>query len=118
MGYSSQVEITFFLTQYKFFMNTAGGFDFIERPVNMKSLAELGLTIEQAEEVVYELTYVDYTAGPEEDIDYPNHSIWTFGYDINGTEVYIKLSDNFKFGKAKCLSFHISEYPMAYPYKN
>lgn len=99
-------------------MSTSGGFHFMERPVNMKSLAELGLTIEQAGEVICQLTYVDYTAGPDRDVDYPNHNIWTFGYDIDEVEVYIKLSDNFSFGIAKCLSFHISEHPMIYPYKN
>jgi len=115
--YATPEQITNFLKQFKFFVN-AGGFDLIERFENIKGLAILGLEETQAEQIVLQLTYVDYIRGPEEDKRYPKHNIWVFGYDMDPEELYIKLSDNFKFGKAKCLSFHIASHPLTYPCKN
>jgi len=47
------------------------------------------------------------------------HQIWVFGKKIDDKEVYIKVkiaqvgTDKI----AKCISFHIAEYPLSYPFK-
>ena len=40
-----------------------------------------------------------------------------FGKDVEGKEVYIKISYGMPNRQAICISFHLAEYPMNYPYK-
>lgn len=64
------------------------------------------------------LSVADYSAGPKPDRD-RGGDIWEFGKDIDGYEVYIKLKvasvDDAMI--AKCISFHIAQYPLKYPHK-
>jgi len=109
-------EISAFLFQFKFFAQAVPGFSLIERQKNIDSITAMGITIPQLKSVILKLTPKNYVSGPEEDVKYPEHYIWLFGYDFGGEEVYIKLSGNFSHGVAKCISFHKAEYPMRYPY--
>lgn len=84
----------------------------------MRDLAELGLTVPQALNTVLQLTSSHYSSGPENDRGYPGKKVWIFGDDIDGEEMYIKLSNDFKCNIAKCISFHKSEHRLTYPYKN
>ncbi len=84
----------------------------------MHSLAELGITPYQTQNIIMQLTQRNYSSGPTEDRSYPNHNIWIFGYNLDGEEIYIKLSDNFDCNFAKCISFHKAGSPVSYPYKN
>jgi len=43
--------------------------------------------------------------------------MWVFGKDVKGQEVYIKISLGQKNSQTICISFHISEYKMKYPFK-
>ena len=47
-----------------------------------------------------------------------NHcgEMWVFGKDVKGQEVYIKITLG-KGASALCISFHIAEHPMNYPFK-
>jgi hypothetical protein len=42
--------------------------------------------------------------------------MWVFGKDVKGQEVYIKITLG-KGSSALCISFHIAEHPMNYPFK-
>jgi len=44
--------------------------------------------------------------------------MWVFGKEVKKKEVYIKISMGIENTNAICISFHIAEYPMKYPYKN
>jgi hypothetical protein len=44
--------------------------------------------------------------------------MWVFGKLVNRKEVYIKISLGNENSGVVCISFHIAEYPMAYPYKD
>lgn len=118
MTYASKGTIVNFLFLFKFFMTTTNGFDVVERTEYMQGLTEAGLFPEQVQEIVLQLTPMDYVEGPEIDEKYTHQNIWVFGYDINEAEFYIKLSDDFSRDRAKCISFHRAEFPMIYPYKN
>lgn len=117
MHIARKEDIGNFFYKFKFFAQNPECFTFIERDKNMKSLAELGIKTPQAKNTILQLTYKDYCSGPEKDHEYPDCSIWTFGYEINDKEVYIKLSDDFSHNIAKCISFHIAELPISYPHK-
>ena len=84
----------------------------------MQSIAALGITIPQAVNIILNLNYKNYCSGPETDKIYPKHHLWVFGYEHEGEEIYIKLSDDFGHNIAKCISFHKADFVMQYPYKN
>jgi hypothetical protein len=57
--------------------------------------------------------------GPEPDKDKPG-DIWIFGKEIEGKEVYIKLKIAIvgEVRIAKCISFHIANFPLSFPLIN
>ncbi len=116
MNIATQSEIITFLEQFKFFAQNLSCFSFIEREKNMQTITELGISIAQAVNVILELTYKNYVKGPSLDRDRPGQNVWEFGCYLDNNELYIKLSNNFKYGIAKCISFHKANFSITYPY--
>jgi len=112
-------EIKKFLDKAKSLMKS-GDFDFVPRKKNMDSIKETGLTIRHVKEIIMDLTCKNYYRGPSVDVGSNRQGfIWEFGYDIEGTDFYIKLKIEQRGEKEYlvCLSFHKSEQPIIYPYK-
>jgi len=115
-----EVQVAIFLKEFKKIMTeTEGrGLDIVNRQENLASLLGLGLTKKNAEHEILSLSVSDYCSGPDPDEDREGN-IWVFGKKIRESEVYIKLKiaevDGVKI--AKCISFHIAEYPLGYPLK-
>lgn len=42
--------------------------------------------------------------------------MWVFGKSINKKEIYIKISTGLPNNKTWCISFHIAEHKMHYPF--
>ena len=40
-----------------------------------------------------------------------------FGKDVKGREVFIKITLGYENGQTICISFHLAEYPLKYPFK-
>ena len=59
---------------------------------------------------------LDYSEGPVIDTLNQCGEMWVFGKDVKGQEVYIKITLG-KGSSALCISFHIAEHPMNYPFK-
>ena len=112
----SESAVADFLFHFKFTAQSSCGYTFWEREKNMQTLAELNLSIEDALEVIYQLTPRDYCSGPEPDRDYRNQRVWKFGCNIDGQEIYVKLADDYRH-KAKIISFHKAERPIQYPFR-
>lgn len=112
---TNPLEITEFLKKFK--QALAQGFIIIPRPEYKATISYLGIKISYVKNILAQLTYKDYMNGPEKDRDRPGNMIWEFGVHIQGEEIYIKLSDDFNYNMAKCLSFHIAVHPIEYPYK-
>jgi len=91
---------------------------FIKRTEYQNSFIELGITISDAYNELMSLSIDNYCSGPEPDKDRPG-SIWEFGKNIEGEEVYIKLkiAEIGDKNYAKCISFHKAKYPICYPLK-
>lgn len=112
------VEIRDFLIEFKQIMTNGRGLDIIPRPVNNQTILELELTKKNIRETILDLTILDYVRGPEVDRDKPGE-MWIFGREIAQKEIYIKLKI-VQVGLvkiAKCISFHIAEFPLRYPHK-
>lgn len=118
MSLASVEEVNDFLFRFKFFAQNFSCFHFVEREKNLQSILDLNLTVPQVQGVILQLTYRNYCSGPEADEGCHGHTIWTFGYHFDGTDIYIKLSGNLSHNIAKCISFHRPDYTLSYPYKN
>ena len=89
-----------------------------DRGKNLQTLATLEITPTYRKQVVLNIEPEDYSEGPIVDTLNRMGEMWVFGKDVKGHEVYIKIT----FGKPNnstiCISFHIAEHPMKYPFKN
>ena len=117
MNTATQTEINDFLFKFKFFAQIPGQFSFVERHKNLQALADLGITQVEALNAILQLTYRNYSSGPEPDRDYYGRKVWIFGYSLEGEEIYIKLADDLSYNIAKCISFHKADFTIAYPYQ-
>lgn len=88
-----------------------------DREKNIQALQELNITRAMRMEVVKSITVDDYSEGPIKNLLNRLGDLWVFGKDVNGQEVYIKISYGLPNRSTICVSFHIAEYPMNYPYK-
>ena len=86
------------------------GVDLVPRKSTRPTLLQLGLTKRNVKDILLSLSVSNYCKGPEDDRDRPGE-IWVFGILIKGKEIYIKLKI------AKCLSFHIADFPLNYPHR-
>lgn len=111
-------EVQEFLTDFKLAIEYERC-QFRDRGRTDQDLIDLNLTRQQALEAICELTPDQYCKGPEPDDTDPSKEIWVFGYDLEGTDVYIKLRLNPTPGRelprGTVWSFHKAEYPMTYP---
>jgi len=93
----------------------ADGLYFVPRKRNLDGLAILGLTINEVERIIFDLTEGNYCRGPGQGEKGSPGEIWFFDVLEDGQSIYIKikLDDDF----AKCLSLHPAERPVRQPYK-
>ena len=107
-----------FLIRLKEAITEHGGVYLVDREGTRATLAYLGLTKRHVEEILLDLSTEDYSQGPEPDRDRPGE-VWVFGVHLEGLphEIYIKIKLTETEGGplAKCLSFHIAQYPLAHP---
>lgn len=105
---------------YLHLMKTAAREQFVfrERRVNLETLALLGITRQEAEDLVMGLVPEDYVSGPTPDEKYPGLEVWVFGLHVDTSEVYTKVQ--VVLGpptRCVCVSFHASDFPMLYPFR-
>ena len=116
MEQHKQKLIEVFLSKFK--KAARESFDLVQRRVNLEAMARLELSIPACKQEVMSLSALDYSEGPEQDRSGAG-TVWIFGKQIKGQEVYIKLKlievDGRK--SAKCLSFHIADRAMSFPLK-
>ncbi len=119
MGEDERKPVSKFLKEFKEIATKDRGIDVIGRRKNIQSLANLGLTKRNRKDEILSLSVKDYCDGPKPDRDRPGE-LWEFGKTIDAKEVYIKLKiaqvGNKKI--AKCLSFHVAEFPLRFPFRD
>jgi hypothetical protein len=111
-------HVSDFLRQFKKIATSGRGIDIVNRRKNLEFLSKLGLTRKNCKDEILNLSIADYCEGPKPDKDKPGE-IWEFGRLIRNQEVYIKLKIA-QVGRemiAKCISFHVAEYPLCFPFK-
>ena len=110
-------EVRAFLEQFNTKVQVFGILFRDDRPKNKEALQILDITPLQRELIVKTLQAQDYVEGPVIDVLNKQCEMWVFGKDVKGREVYIKITLGYQNGQTICISFHIAEHPMQYPFK-
>ncbi|MEI7981966.1 MAG: toxin [Bacteroidota bacterium] len=88
-----------------------------DRGKNTQALADLELRPIDRKLILEKLVPSDYSEGPLEEKLVGNAQMWIFGREVRKHEVYIKISMSCPESSVICISFHIAEHPMAFPFK-
>ena len=110
-------EVKAFLEQFNIKTQVFGILFLEDRLKNRKALVELDITQLQRELIVKSLLPQDYVKGPVIDELNKQKEMRVFGKDVKGREVYIKNTLGYQNGQTICISFHIAEHPLKYPFK-
>lgn len=117
MSSISSEDIEKFLSEFKQKFRVYGVF-FKNREKNEQALYDLEITPKQREEYLLNLEPTDYCSGPFSDAydpDSPDN--YEFGITVKKKEVYIKINIGKPSKRVMCISFHIAERKMNYPFK-
>jgi hypothetical protein len=110
-------DVDSFLREFKIKAKTFHDINFYPRKKNTEALFQLAITAKKREEVIMGLTVENYYRGPTKDTYSDRPDYFEFGTMVNGKEVYVKLNLG-KFNKVPdCMSFHISEHKLKYPFR-
>ena len=88
-----------------------------DRGKNRETLLLLEITPLQREVIVKNLLVQDYVEGPVIDELNKSGEMWVFGKDVKNREVYIKITLGYEKCQTICISFHLAEHPLKYPFK-
>jgi hypothetical protein len=114
---TAQQEVDHFLNDFKTKLNIWGIVFFDGRIKNTDTLAKLEISPNQRRKLISELKLVNYSEGPIADQQSLGNELWVFGKIIKAKEIYIKISIGKPNKQTICISFHIAEFPMKYPYR-
>jgi len=113
---SKESEIELFLSAFKNKLDI-WGIIYIDRDKNQNTLLELEIRPIDRDPVLKALKLEDYSEGPLKEILYQGADMWIFGKKVKETEIYIKITMGNISNQVLCISFHIAEYEMNYPFK-
>jgi len=110
-------DVQSFLAQFQEKMKVMGIIYRDDRGKNQKALEELEIVPSFRRVVIENLIAEDYVTGPIIDELNKLGEMWVFGKDVKGREVYIKIMLGGTDRQTICISFHIAEQPLKYPFK-
>jgi hypothetical protein len=111
-------EVEVFLKELHVKIEIFGILFFDNRGKNQQTLLDLEITPTYRREIISSLKVEDYSQGPLEEKMHGILPMWVFGQKVKQKEVYIKISMGAENNNVICISFHIAEHPMSYPFKN
>lgn len=110
-------DVQCFLDQFNTKLKVFGIIYRDDRGKNRRTLEELEIVPIYRRVVIESLAVEDYVEGPLVDELHRLGEMWVFGKDVKGREVYIKIMIGSEGGQTICISFHIAEHPLSYPFK-
>ena len=110
-------DVQCFLEQFHEKMKVFGILYRDDRGKNQKALEELEIVPSFRKVIIENLKVEDYVEGPLVDELNKLGEMWVFGKDVKGREVYIKIMISQFGGQTICISFHLAEHRLNYPFK-
>jgi hypothetical protein len=92
------------------------GMVFAERQRCQETMRMLGINEMVAKEIVKSLEATDFSKYFD-DVTQWGCELWTFGKDVNGEEIYIKIGLGRPNRSTVCVSFHKPDYQIQYQFK-
>lgn len=114
---ATKEEVKTFLNDFKIKYKV---FDIIfrdQRDKNISTLLQLDISPLKRREIIESINTDDYSEGPLDDSLYGIASMWVFGKKLKDQEIYIKISMGQSNSRVICISFHVAERRMKYPFK-
>lgn len=106
-----------FLNDFNIKLQIWGIFYRDDRGKNTQTLLDLEIRANVRTEILKTLTITNYSEGPIEELLYGGSQMWVFGTLVKKKEVYIKITLGNDNNKTICISFHIAEHKMKYPFR-
>lgn len=110
-------QVEAFLNELHTKMNIFGILFRDDRAKNKEALEQLNIVPSFRKIVIENLKAEDYVQGPVVDELNRLGEMWVFGKDVRGREIYIKVQIIGTTGQTICISFHLAEHPLVYPFK-
>lgn len=117
MRMTSRGDVELFLDSFRAKMKSFGILYRDDRGKNQKALEELEIVPAYRRIIIENLKAEDYLEGSVIDTLNRLGELWVFGKDVKGREVYIKISLGLQDSQTICISFHIAEHQLKYPFK-
>ncbi len=114
---TTQEQVKLFLSDFKSKMKIWDVIFRDDRGKNLQTLLELEIRPIDRKTSLEKLKLEDYSEGPINEILNGGSDMWVFGIALKNKEIYIKISMGFVGTSTICISFHIAEHPMNYPFK-
>lgn len=114
---ATKSEVTSYLKELKLKIKIFGILFWDDRNKNQQTLLDLEISPLKRKEIIESLNTEDYSQGPLDEKLHHILPMWVFGKMIKSKEVYIKISMGTENNRAICISFHIAEHSMNYPFK-
>ena len=108
-------DVAYFLENFKMKLSTYQ-IIFSGRKKNRDTILDLEIVPNYRVTIIKSLSEIDYSEGPIVDYD-GGPNLWVFGTQVKGREVYVKITMGQFNESTICISFHLAEYPMKYPFK-
>jgi len=89
---------------------------YLNRDKNVQALADLEINPAKRTAIIESLELKNYYKGPTQDRDQGPY-LWEFGKMVNRKEVYIKVCMGNENRPVICISFHLAERAITYPFK-
>jgi hypothetical protein len=115
---TSRNEIEAFLRDFHTKMGIWGIVVRDDRGKNTQTLLSLEITKDYRNKVMEALLVTDYVEGPNTDELHKGADMWIFGKKVKEKEIYIKITMGSFGAQVICISFHIAEHVMIYPYNS
>lgn len=114
---ASKHEVETYLKELKLKIDIFGILFLDDRSKNQQTLHDLEISPVKRKEIISSLKVEDYSLGPLDEKMRNILPMWIFGKEVKKKEVYIKVSMGTENNSAACISFHIAEHHLNYPFK-
>jgi hypothetical protein len=114
---SSKPEVASFLKDFKEKMRFWDVLFRDERGKNTQALLDLEFCPVDRNTVLQALEVNNFSKGPVKEELYRGADMWVFGKTIKKREVYIKITMGTIGSSVICISFHLAQHKMNYPFK-